>query len=195
MAKWDIKSGAAGYLNPNQKEEQHTMLRVIESKDLDTAKFGKVRHILMHTDEEPDIEEKYEVLKNTGFAKKVAIEVFPANTDFANSSNTYHMWEMEDEKSFPFDMKPIFFIPEAFEDITVKDVYARYAMNIDKTQYGKVAYLYFFSENELKRSEKQALKDEIVGEYVTAVEVINEFTRSLFYCCMVCLPMNYKLDF
>lgn len=178
-----------------------------------TKKFGEIRHMAMQTAlstdetgldfidwlltvEEPTYAQKLDTMKEIGTWKKCGLEVFPTGENLVDRADIYHVWELSSKELLPFSLDPIFDLPQTFEEISVKGVQVEYAMRVLKTEYGKMAYLYLKPVNrqELRWKEKQAIKDEIVGDE-TAVEVICEEAKDLPYTCLVCLPMNYELDF
>lgn len=180
---------------------------------LTSKKFGEIRHIAtqtaictegiildfeswLQTIGEPKYLQKLDTLKNIGTWKKCGLEVFPTVENLVDKADVYHIWELRDKNCLPFKLDPIFDLPEEFEEISVKGVKVEYAMRVLKTKYGKMAYLYLKPVNrtELRWKEKQSIKSEIIGNE-TAVEVICNEAKDLPYTCLVCLPMNYELDF
>lgn len=143
---------------------------------------------------EPNYEEKLQVLSGVGKWKKCAMEVFPTTDNLVDEVNMYHIWELQ-ESAFPFDISPISQLPDSLEEVS-EDIHVQYAMRTANTKYGRVAYLYLKPHaEELRWKEKQKIKNEIIGEDLTAVEIISDKAKNLGYSCLVCLPWGYEFDF
>lgn len=187
---------------------QVCQMRFFESKT-----FGKMTHYIIKkvdeqriqregilaalNSEEPTYAEKVSILGKFQKGNNYAIEVFPARRRLVDGANLYHMWEFQ-EKTLPFSTKPILSIPKPEEFEENWDGSAEYAMcSGEKTEYGRVGYLYLKRTDgkPLKWREKQKMKDEIIGDDLIAVEVISSNMSHLKYTCLICLPMDYKLDF
>lgn len=174
--------------------------------------FGKMRHMTIKKvdkakveqqgitawifSDEPNYAEKLSALKNVGQWKKFGLEVFPTEEKLVDQANLYHVWEVENSNVLPFELNPIFDVPEEFEEVSGKDYDVQYALRVCNTRYGKIAYMYLKSKDgkELRWKQKQHIKNEIVGDE-TALEVIFDKAKKLPYTCLVCLPMGYNLEF
>jgi len=193
-----------------RKEEQNQSFAALITY-LETEKFGEMRQITLkkvdklkvqkygfdawYYSEEPNYLEKLDALKNLGQWKQIGLEVFPTIENLVDAVNLYHVWELQSKNAFPFEIYPIMELPELDQLANIKEISAEYAIKTYRTQYGPVAYLYLKAEKELIWRQKQALKNEIIGEDLTAVEMICEEAKDLKYSCLICLPMNYELDF
>jgi len=193
-----------------ETEIKHTECSITRFK---SNKFGEMLHLMLEiTDlekrkqnflkalkdgEEPNFLEKLDALKNVGKWKQIGLEVFPTTEKLVDRANLYHVWELQSKEIFPFELEPIYILPESFEIIEVNGILIQYALKVNKTQYGPIAYLYLkkIDGTELIWRQKQFIKNELFGENLTAVEVISEESKQLTYSCLICLPIGYKLDF
>lgn len=177
--------------------------RVCQIRFFQSNTFGKMTHYIMKkvderkgplgffNSEEPTYAEKIAILEQFKKGNNYAIEVFPKTSQLVDEANLYHMWEFR-ETPLPFSLEPVFNFPSIEE----REGNIEYAMHVEKTSYGRVGYLYLKNANgmPLKWKEKQKIKDEIIGEDLTAVEIISK-EMPQENTCLICLPMNYKLDF
>ena len=187
---------------------------VVQLRNFSTPRFGAMRHLLIkvlnlkkfalqgtfaiRNSEDPTYEQKAWVLSTLGKWKKIALEVFPKTSELIYAANLYHIWEIESEEKLPFDLTPITQLPETLsEKLITKSYSVDYELQGRRTPYGNVGYLYLRSKDgtELKWKEKQEIKNEIIGEDLIAVEVISEKFSNLNYTCLLCLPIDYNLDF
>jgi len=194
------------------KHESKTDSKLCAVDYLPTCSFGQMRHMTIKKvdkikveeqglrawilSDEPNYAEKLDALSNVGRWKKFGLEVFPTEEKLVDQANLYHVWEVENSNVLPFELNPIFDVPEEFEEVSGKDYDVQYALRVYNTRYGKIAYMYLKSKDgkELRWKQKQHIKNEIVGDE-TALEVIFDKAKNLPYTCLVCLPMGYKLDF
>lgn len=186
----------------------------VQIRNFSTPKFGEMRHLFIkvlnlkkyalqgafaiRNSEDPTYEQKAWVLSTLGRWKKLALEVFPKTSELVDGANLYHIWELENEEKLPFDLNPIAQLPDTLSDELISKAYAvNYELKGRRTTNGNVGYLYLRSKDgkELKWRQKYDIKNEIIGEDLIAVEVISEKFRSLNYTCLLCLPIDYTLDF
>lgn len=193
------------WASKTSKISQVCQMRFFESK-----KFGKMTHYIIKKideerikregvvaaiySEEPTYADKTAILTRFQKAKNYAIEVFPTRNNLVDGANLYHMWEFK-ERVLPFSLEHIHKLPEDFEPMFNSNI--EYAIRGEKSEHGRVGYLYLKKTDgkPLKWREKQAAKDEIIGDDFTAVEVISSSMKHLKYTCLICLPMDYHLDF
>ncbi len=173
----------------------HNMTHICMKK-VDIKKFSENPIEAAFNSEDPTYAERLEALKVCGRWKKTAVEVFPAQRNMIDGGNLYHIWEVQDEKCFPFDISMIYVLEKGNEEsVTIDGMEVIYSKKVVKTPYGPECYLYLYSEKELKWNQKQRLKNVIIDEEITAVEVITDGSRNINYSCLICLPIMFKLDF
>ena len=137
------------------------------------------------------------VLSNISKWSGFALEVFPTAANLMDQANLYHIWQLKHSEGFPFDINVINSAQDFDKELHILNKDVRYQLVAKKTSYGNVGYLFLKSNDgtELCWKEKQYLKDEIIGDDLTAVEIISEEFKNLGYTCLVCLPIDYELDF
>lgn len=214
--RWKKSEGAA-YLNSadvwngNTKKYQYVVVR----DDISTN-FGEGKHISIKKVDikklkkdalrasidamEPDYGEKLSILKKLGKWNRVGLEIFPSIKNVVDDSNLYHIWEIESMRKFPFPTYLAFTVPNSteYQTVSVGKIQGKYVIRTLKNDMGTITYLYLKSTGkEFSWSEKQALKDKIVGENITAVELICDYIISgvARETCLICLPAQYELKF
>lgn len=187
----------------NFSTHQFAEMKHIIIKLIDTAKLKSIGALAFLDSEEPSYHQKLWILSNVSKWSSLAVEVFPATTNMIDGANLYHIWQFKDSQNFPFDTTVInntteeIFAENFAEKIRMFNKDILYSLIPQKSSYGTVGYLFLKSSDgkELKWKEKQYLKNEIIGEDLTAVEVISEQFKKLGYTCLICLPIGYELDF
>lgn len=158
---------------------------VIGSEKLGISKARPAKEY-MH---EPTYNEKLEILHNIGLWKEVALEVFPPKSEVVDVEEVYHIWEFQYPYSFALNIMPA----KELKELSGEYANVKYEIYI----IDGVEYLFMQSLDgyELRWSEKQKMKDELIGEERTAVEIIWSEIDGASYTCLICLKENDYLDF
>lgn len=198
-AIWKVRAGKKeflvqqrNFLSKNFGEMRHHII-----KKIDNEKLRREGFMAMRNSEEPTYIEKMWVLTSVGKWEKIALEVYPTESQVIDAVNLYHMWEMESEEILPFSIEECFIEPEAFEETVNVDGKIKYTSRTGFMGKERIKYLYLRSVDgkELKWKQKQLAKNEIYSDSVTAVEVISGKGAEKNYSCLVCLPHDFKLGF
>ncbi len=140
------------------------------------------------TEIEPTYSQKFQVLKDLGVWKEVAIEVMPPDFEVVDVENVYHLWEFQYIYSFGEDVRPIFTAPSAF-DQTFDGI------NYHMEMKNGCMYVYFKDKENIPWNKKQALKNYVATPISTGVEFICEPLANADYGCMLIFPLGTFLDF
>lgn len=138
---------------------------------------------------EPTYNEKLEILHSIGLWKEVALEVFPPECEVVDVEEVYHIWEFQYPYSFVLNIIPA----KELHELNGEYANVKYGIYIiDGVEY---LYLQARDGHELRWSEKQKLKNKLIGEERTAVEIIWSEIDGANYTCLICLMQNDYLDF
>lgn len=140
---------------------------------------------------EPTYKQKVQILKDLGVWKQIALEVMPSEVDVVDRENVYHIWEFEFPYSFMYDITPIYKEPLKYEGLYEGMEYHLFVK-------GGAMYIYFRPKTALDIitwRKKQSLKNFLLGEDATAVEIVQEEMLNKKYFCMIGFFDGRILDF
>lgn len=180
------------FLSKDFGEMRHHIVKKVDRKKLQQNGF-----MAMRKSEEPTYSEKLWALTSIGKWGRIALEVYPTESNVIDGANLYHMWEMESEEVLPFNIRECFIEPEAFEETVNFDGEIKYTSRTGFMGKERIKYLYLWSADgkKLTWKRKQLAKNEIYSDAVTAVEVISSKGAEKNYSCLVCLPLDFRLGF
>ena len=125
---------------------------------------------------EPDYAIKLMVLKELGFWKQLAIEIYPQESK-RHGTHSWWMWELKN--------------PESIEGITEVPMFAKLEGTAKVfSSTGEVKFL--FTELE-KWEEKQQLKNKMFSEESVAIELICDTFANKGYSCLIVFPDGDKI--
>lgn len=196
---WKARVGKKGFLVQQRKflSKNFSEMRHHIIKKFDNEKLRREGFMAMKNSEEPTYSEKLWVLTSIGKWRKIALEVYPTESNVIDGANLYHMWEMENEESLPFSIEECFTEPESFEETVNVDGKIKYTSRTGFMGKERIKYLYLRSTDgkELTWKQKQIAKNEIYSDAVIAIEVISSKGAEKNYSCLVCLPLDFRLGF
>lgn len=123
------------------------------------------------------------------------LEIFPREKFLVDVCDLYHLWALPVGFKIPFEVT----YPEKDSQTTIENREFIYGKKEELTQYGKFTILAIYAKNgeRISWKEKQKIKDSLIGEDVTAIEMIEKSTMRMrdYESYIIGLPDEMQLPF